>query len=36
MDGIDVRIVDLMDVFTMQAYVHAGFKGRRRSSMCCR
>ena len=26
--GLDPRIVDLMDVFTMQAYVHPGFRGK--------
>jgi hypothetical protein len=27
-DALDTRIVDLMDVFTMQAYVHPDFRGR--------
>lgn len=26
--GLDPRIVDLMDVFSMQAYVHPGFRGK--------
>ena len=28
LSGVDVRIVDLMDVFAMQAYVHPDFRGK--------
>jgi hypothetical protein len=28
LDGLNARVVDLMQVFSSQAYVHPGFKGR--------
>ncbi len=28
LDGLNARVVDLMEVFSSQAYVHPGFKGR--------